>query len=207
MEITEQQYKEWNNAIINAGLGSNISLKQFQLDYPDLYRHMTSMLRKRTKLNKAIAAMTSMSPYLYWGSLTFNEEEEIKEEKTKRKQAIRFLNRFFRLWLMVEEYGTEGGRYHIHFLAVLKDYTDYEVIRSKWHSFVQIELLKTYDYKRKVKYLTKYAVKQVPRIRLSKRTALLLKDYMKRNGWLIHHFNFYETEYFRNNDDVIDLPF
>ena len=208
MEITETQFNEWRNAIANASFGNNLSLKKFKEDYPELYRHMSSMLNKRTKIKTTIKALETVSPNIYWGALTYNEEEDPKDEKTKRKQALRFFTKHFKLFMFVEEYGSDTERYHIHFFGILKErHEDYERIREDWHSFMQITLLHDYEYVKKVKYLTKYAVKSVPRIRMCKRLGELVKDYKKRNSLFDYGFNYYETDYCNHMSDIIDLPF
>lgn len=208
MNITQEQFKEWNDAISCASFGNSYSIKQFKNKHPDLYRHMMAMLSKRKKLRAIFSAYESLTSNIYWGTLTWNEDEDKQIEKTKRQQALRFLQRFFKLYAFVEEYGTENGRYHVHFFGVIKEYTDYELIRSKWHSFCQIELLKQWEYKRKAKYLTKYVVKQVPRIRVDRRTVLLLKQHRRYQRMYNLGFTFQEKDYY-NNDvcDVVEFPF
>lgn len=207
MLITNEQYALWNNAIINASLGSNQTLKEFAQLYPDLYRYLTAMLRKRTKIKMTLSAMSTITDKIYWGALTFNEEETDKLESTKRKQVLRFLDKYFKVFCFVEEYGEENDRYHIHFFGVMRKPTDYECMRQDWHSFLFIELLKPYEYKRKAKYLTKYAVKSVPRVRMSKRCIELVKDYRKLKSFRQSHFDFYDETYWRNAIDVVDTPF
>lgn len=210
--ITEEQYSQWRNAVLNASAGCNIGINKFSKDYPELYKHISSMLRKRTKLKSTIEAYKSISEFIYWGSLTWNEEHDGANEETKRKQALRFFEKFFKLYTFVEEYGEENGRYHIHFLGVLKDKgITYDVMRSEWHSFIQIECLKPYQVNKKVKYLTKYCVKQVPRVRMNKRSVALLKDYKRYKHMKNIGFDCFEGDFIAKTIDIREslpeLPF
>lgn len=212
MQITEEQYSEWRNAICNASVGNSKSINEFANNYPELYKHISSMLRKRTKLKSTIGAYKSISDYIYWGALTWSEEHYELNEKTKRKQALRFFDKFFKLYTFVEEYGEEHGRYHIHFLGILKDKSiTFDMMRASWHSYMQIECLKPYEVTKKIKYITKYAVKQVPRVRMDKRSVALLKDFKKYKHMKNLGFEFFEGEYSKLISDikepVNELPF
>ena len=208
IEITSEQYREWNDAILCASCSNSYGLKLFKEKYPDLYRHMTSMLNKRTKISNTLKAFMSICPFVYWGALTFNEEQDIKDLGTKRKQVRRFLDKFFKVYLYVEELGSENERFHVHFLGLIKDGVTFDLMRDNWHSFMQIECLyKYYDVKKKIKYVTKYAVKQVPRIHMNTRALKLCKDY-KRNKRLTNlGFEYSKREYNAKNYDLLDLPF
>lgn len=208
LEITEEQYQEWKNAVLCAQSSNSYGLKIFKDKYPDLYRHMMSMLNKRTKISNTLKAFMSVCPFVYWGDLTFNEEEDIKELGAKRKQVRRFLDKFFKVYLYVEELGEEGERWHVHYLGLLKEGVKYDEMRSHWHSFIQIECLyKYYEVKKKIKYVTKYAVKQVPRIHMNTRAIQLCKDYKRHKRWLNLGFNCFKTQYFNAISDLLDLPF
>ena len=210
--ISEEQYSEWRNAILNASAGNSRSMNEFAKKYPELYKHISSMLRKRTKLKSTLEAYKSVSEFIYWGSLTWNEEHDNVNEKVKRNQALRFFDKFFKLYTFVEEYGEEKGRYHIHFLGILKDKEiKYESMRECWHSFIQIECLKSYEINKKVKYLTKYCVKQVPRVRMNKRSVALLRDFKRYKHMKNIGFDFYEETYDNQvmdiREPIIELPF
>lgn len=203
LSISDEQYSEWRNALFNAQAGHSKSIKEFSDKYPELYKHISAMLRKRTKLKSTLEAYKSVSDYIYWGSLTWNEEHDGANEEAKRKQALRFFDKFFKLYTFVEEYGEENGRYHIHFLGVLKDKEiTYDVMREEWHSFIQIECLKPYAISKKVKYLTKYCVKSVPRVRMNKRSVALLKDYKRYKHMKNVGFEFYEGIF---NTQIVDI--
>lgn len=212
LEISKEQYDEWRNAIYNAQAGKSRSINEFAKKYPELFKHISSMLRKRTKLKSTLEAYKSISEFIYWGALTWDEEHNDVSEKIKRNQALRFFDKFFKLYTFVEEYGEDNGRYHIHFLGVLKDKSiTYDGMRECWHSFIQIECLKPYEINKKVKYLTKYCVKQVPRVRMNKRSVALLKDYKKYKHMKNIGFAFYEgvfdTQIMDIKEHYNELPF
>ena len=206
LTITEEQYQEWRNAIYNAQDGKYKSIKEFQENYPELFRHISAMLRKRTKLKSTLEAYKSISDYVYWGALTWDEEHNDLSEKVKRNQALRFFDKFFKLYTFVEEYGEENGRYHIHFLGVLRDKNiTYETMYSCWHSRCEIECLRPYECNKKIKYLTKYVVKQVPRIRMNKRSIKLVKDYKRYKHMKNIGFECFKADYDKKISDLVEL--
>ena len=208
IEITEEQYKLWNDAITCAQFGNSYSIKQFKDSYPDLYRHMTSMLNKRTKICKTLQAYMSVCPFVYWGDLTFNEEEDRKDIKTKRKQVQRYLDKFFKLYLYVEEEGSENERWHIHYLGILRNDITFQMLYDSWHSISHCECIyKYYEVKKKIKYITKYCVKQVPRIHMNTRSILLVKQYKRKKHWENIGFNCFKMDYVEEISDLLELPF
>lgn len=208
LTISEEQYKQWNDAISCASFGDCRPLKHYKELYPDLYRHMTSMLNKRTKISKTLQAYMSVCPFVYWGDLTFNEEEDVKDLGTKRKQVQRYLDKFFKLYLYVEEEGSENERWHIHYLGILRDGISFNDLYNGWHSISHCECIyKYYEVKKKIKYITKYCVKQVPRVHMSKRSIQLLKDYKKSKMWHNLGFEGLSKEYWMQITDLMDLPF
>lgn len=201
--------KDWNNTLCNVGAGHFNAMADFKSLYPEEYKFLNSMLEKRKKIRRNVKAMRTMSDYIYWGTLTYDNEFNDLLETTKRKQALTFLNKHFVCWLLVEEYGTKSGRYHIHFLAI-KEYAcevNYEVMRSDWHSFIEIERIPKWKQERKIKYLTNYITKNIPRIRRNKRLIALDNDYHHLDSLNRCGFDFYRTTYYKNNADLLDLPF
>lgn len=201
--------KDWNNTLLNVGGGNFSAMDDFKKLYPQEYKFLNAMLEKRKKIRNNCKAMRSMSDNLYWGTLTYDNEFNDLLETTKRKQALTFLNKYFSCWLLVEEYGSKSNRYHIHFLAIKKyDFEiNYEAMRNDWHSFIEIERIPKWKQEKKIKYLTNYITKNVPRIRRNKRLIALCEDWnrlqsLKRNG-----FNYYHEDYYRNNTDLLELPF
>ena len=150
----------------------------------------------------------SVCPFIYWGALTFNEEEDCKDLKTKRKQVQRYLDKYFKLYVYVEELGDDNERWHIHFLGVLKNGITYQELYDNWHSRAECECLyKYYEIKKKIKYITKYVVKQVPRIHMNKRAIVLCRDYKVHKHYKRLGFNCFDTEYNYQILDLLELPF
>ena len=209
MNISNEVLKDWNNTILNVGGGNYSAMEDFKKLYPQECKFLNSMLLKRSSIRRNVKAMRTMSDYVYWGTLTYENEYNEMLESTKRKQALTFLNEYFSLWLCVEEYGTKSGRYHIHFLAVNKQdfFIDYDTMRERWHSFLEIERIPKWKQERKIKYLTNYVTKNVPRIRRNKRLIALEKDYSRMIKLQKLDFHYYDTEYYRNNMDILHTPF
>lgn len=207
MIITKEQFKEWNDAITCAQFRNPYSLRLFKEKYPDLFRHMTSMLRKRTKLRTTIEAFRSVSPFVYWGALTWSEEENDLNELSKRKQATRFLDKFFACYVYVEEYGEEEGRYHIHFFGLMSKFYTFDEMYNEWHSRLEIECLKDYQCSKKIKYVTKYAVKDVPRLHMNARAKQLVLDYRQKKKFDSIGFECLTRDYWTKIVDLYDLPF
>ena len=88
------------------------------------------------------------------------------------------LNELFEYVLLVEEYGHDNGRYHIHFLGVFKLDHDFESFkRTRNHSRQELRLVKTRE--KVAQYLCKYLVKDLPRIRRNKKLVALAREYHK----------------------------
>jgi hypothetical protein len=136
---------------------------------------MQSILNKRSSIRKDLEFMQSIGyGRVYFGALTFNNELDVKSEKNKRKMAQRYLDKFMPVYEIIEEYGEEKGRYHVHFLGVMKEDKTYLEFHSGWNSYSYIEGLRS--VKKASKYLCDYVVKQVPRIRRNKRLIDLMKS-------------------------------
>lgn len=140
------------------------AILSFRLSHPDEYRTISAMHRKRTQLKKDIKAMWSYSHRLAWFTLTYDQVKDKNTERYKRKEAFEFLNGVFKMFNAVEEYGEQEGRYHIHGFGVFLDGKDLEDF-YEWHSREEIRLLNNYIVEKKIKYLTNYATKNVPRLR------------------------------------------
>ena len=170
-ELDTQVLQEWRQAVINSQFGYYNSVEEFQ--------KITAMYRKRGVLKDCLNAMQDMNELVYWFTLTFNNKKDLNNVESKRKDAQRFLNKICICYVMVEEYGEDNGRYHIHGFLCFKygfGFVDF----CEWHSRQKIELMDDSKLKKKVRYLTKYAVKQVPRIRKSKTMVQLTKYTSKR---------------------------
>ena len=175
--ITEAIRKEYLNALYNFQSGSKDLMPLFISKYPKEYKLIMTMYRKRTELNNTIEVMKLLNEPIYWFTLTFNNDKNSNTIETKRKEAQRFLNRICSVYVMVEEYGEENERYHIHgFLCFKYGYGVFDFMQ--WHSREDIRELKT-GIKKQVKYLTDYTSKSVPRIRRSKSLSALNTYYKK----------------------------
>lgn len=164
-------------------------MKLFQLKYPDEYKLISSIHRKRSKINSAIKALVVLNRDIYWGTLTFNSKKNINTVRTKRREAFISLNKLFDYFLLVEELGEEKGRYHIHFLGSLKyGFSTSDFFSSKiWKSRRQIEKV---DTKKNISsYLVKYLSKDLPRVRTNKLMCKLIKSYKEGLKLENLHFN------------------
>ena len=88
--------------------------------HPLEYSSITKCWRKRAILYDCFKTLEATQHDVYWGALTFDNEHDKTSIENKRKQAIRHLNKCFVAWVMVEEFGEDNGRYHIHFIAIFK---------------------------------------------------------------------------------------
>lgn len=176
--LNAQVLKEWQQAVINSQFGYHLAVEEFRKRHPQEYKVISAMYRKRVVLKDCLSVMQEMNEPVYWFTLTFNNDKDTNNITSKRKDAQRFLNRLCICYVMVEEFGEDNGRYHIHGFLCFK-YGRGFVDFVEWHSRQKIELMEDYKLKKKVRYLTKYAVKQVPRIRKSKTLVQLVKFYHK----------------------------
>ena len=194
VKLDTQILSEWRNAIINSQFGDRNSVKEFQKRYPDAFKLISSMYRKRCVLNDCLQVMTDMNEKIYWFTLTFNNDKDINKVESKRKEATRFLNEISIVYVIVEEYGEDNGRYHIHgFLCFKYGYGFIDF--CEWHSRQKIEELTPSLIKKKIKYLTKYATKSVPRIRKSKTMSKLYQFYAKHKVFKRCFSSLYEEDF------------
>lgn len=175
--ITEEIRKEFVNALYNFQSGSKELMPLFISKYPKHYKLIMTMYRKRTELNNTIETMKLLNEPIYWFTLTFNNDKDSNTIETKRKDAQRFLNRICSVYIMVEEFGEDNGRYHIHgFLCFKYGRSVFDFMQ--WHSREDIRELKT-GIKKQIKYLTDYNTKSIPRLRRSKSLSALCGYYKK----------------------------
>lgn len=133
----------------------------FKHEYPQAYSHFQKVARLRNEIHKDYAAMKSVCDKIYFGTLTFNTKKNKNKEATKRKEAFKKLNTIFKYVLLVEEYGCENGRYHIHFLACFSKVKDFNSFITLWHSRQNLEECCDNNVG---KYLVTYVVKDLPRL-------------------------------------------
>lgn len=181
INVDEKIIKEWRNAVLNANNGYNELVNVFRVNHPNEYKLFTSMYRKRTELQKDLNIFLDLNLPIYWITLTFNETKNKNKIESKRKEAEKKLNDMCLFYVMVEEHGEEKGRYHIHgFITFKLGYGFQDFI--EWHSRQNIVLLEPYKVKSKIRYLTNYMSKQVPRLRRSKMLCKLRNDINHRQG-------------------------
>lgn len=175
-EIEKSILDKYYQALTNASMNwSSNALKEFSREYPNEFKIISAMSRKRTQLHKDIYAMRVYSRSLCWFTLTFDEDKNSNLKTTKRKEAFNFLNRLFALFVVVEEHGEKYGRYHLHGFGCFKEGKTLEDF-YQWHSREDIYLMTdTCTINKKIKYLTNYAVKSVPRLHRNKNLTLLRK--------------------------------
>lgn len=181
MEIKEEVKREWFHAVLydNCNLTSEYT-KAFKEKYPQEYFYLHSFYRLRSVLKKDIDLML-LCGHVQWFTLTFNNERDKSMISSKRKSATRFLNDLFVIYEMVEEFGEDNGRYHIHGFGVYREGKGFNDFR-RWSSRCKIQDLSKESLHKKVKYLTKYAVKDLPRRRRSKSLVFLEKKYQTIKG-------------------------
>lgn len=174
MEIDESILNEWYDAVRYSGDHlSSRKIDDFKEKYPLEYGYISRFFRLRTELKNDIECLLTLGP-VQWFTLTYSNEYDSNLEETKRKSAFSFLNRVFSAFLLVEEYGEDNGRYHIHGFGVYWPSKGFDDFRE-WTSAQNISTLDEKSARKKVKYLTKYAVKQLPRLRRSKTLCLYKK--------------------------------
>lgn len=176
-EIIEAYFEAKDNDSYNR---DGYYMKKFKELYPKEYYFLNSHFRLRTEMNRDTKIMAKLG-LLHWFTLTFNNEKDSCLITTKRKQATSFLNDLFISYEMVEEYGSENERYHIHGFGVFREGKGFDDFRQ-WHSRQKIEEITDEKIRSKIKYLTKYAVKDLPRIRRSKSLCYLVNHYKRTNS-------------------------
>lgn len=155
-----------------------LPMQMFKQEYPNQYKRFNAVHRKRAVINESLSAMKSISEEVYFGTLTFNARKNLNKVASKRKEAFTKLNAIFEYLLLVEEYGEDNGRYHIHFLGVFKEDHTFDSFKLVWNHSRQN--LKTLSPNAHIsQYLCKYLVKDLPRIRRNKKLVALAREYHK----------------------------
>lgn len=185
-EMDKQIIKEYANATFCAMNGSNGMLELFKKQHNNEYKTISAMYRKRVALMDTLMAMSYLDDIVYWFTLTYNNDKDKNTEKYKLNEATMFLKDIAPVYVLVEEYGENNGRYHIHGFLIFKYGYNIQDFKS-WHSRQNLIELDQSSFKKKVRYLTKYACKDVPRIHRSKQCSTIYKCYVK-NKRLGNHF-------------------
>lgn len=181
MLLTEEIKREWFRALLldNANL-TNEHTKAFKCLHKEEYNLLHSFYRLRHELNEDIELMSSVGN-VQWITLTFDNKRDKNLVSSKRKVATRFLNDIFLFYEIVEEYGEDTNRYHIHGFGVFREGKGFQDF-IKWPCRNKIQDLNCANLKKKVKYLTKYAVKSLPRRRRSKNLVYLSNKHKSFKG-------------------------
>lgn len=177
--VSKEIRKEYINALYNLQFGSKVPMADFIAKYPSEYKLITTMYRRRCDLTDTLETMRLLNEPIFWFTLTFNNEKDANNIETKRKDAQRFLNRMCSVYVMVEEYGEDNGRYHIHGFLCFKygfGFADF----VQWHS--RQKIIELDNGNKRIKYLTDYSSKQAPRIRRSKSLSALYTYFKNRKG-------------------------
>lgn len=166
----------WHNCMLA------MDKSMFRDKYPDVYPYISSMSTKRRNLFEYVETMFNYGTNVYFFTLTFNNDKDTLNEKTKRKEAWRLFEEFAQLVVMVEEYGETNERYHLHGFMTFKRNKTIQEFYEEWHSIAKIMPIYEFNYKKRIKYLTKYSVKNAPRLRRNK--ALI--ELCKKSRWAKH---------------------
>jgi len=186
LENVEENYARYalNKSIISLyyeALASGICedylpMQLFKQKYPEEYKRFSAVHRRRAVINESIKAMKIVSDKIYFGTLTYNNVKNLNKEACKRKEAFKRLNEQFEYVLLVEEYGEDNGRYHIHFLGLFKKDHDFDSFVRSWsHSRQNLRLLN--EHENVSQYLCKYLCKDLPRVRRNKALVSLARAY------------------------------
>ena len=180
--------REYENAVFFAQCGGDSrQLDLFAHEHPSEYKLITAMYRKRVAMSDTLSAMGYLNEPMYWFTLTFNSVKDKCTIDSKRNSVQNFLSKIAPVYLMVEEYGEDNGRYHVHGFLIFRYGCGFNDFRL-WHSRQKLQELTDNIKKKKIRYLTKYAVKSVPRLRRSKMCSILYNEYTKHKK-LRYHFN------------------
>lgn len=174
LELTKEALRDWRNALFtDSDHYSNEAVSAFRARNPALYYYLHNFYRLRSEMLADLRIFEVADLSIEWFTLTFDLKRDKSLVSSKRKSATRFLNSIFLFYEMVEEYGTENTeRYHIHGFGVYRSGKSYEDF-IKWPCRNKVRTLPFNGVKKKVVYLTKYAVKSLPRIRRSKNLCRL----------------------------------
>lgn len=157
----------------------DVPMKEFKNAHPKEFARLSAIHHKRVALNKNVNALKELNEKIYFGTLTFKETKDHNKTETKRKEAFKFLNSLFEFVVLVEEEGSENGRYHIHFLGNFREGKSFNDFRKVWHSRQNLRELRQNE--NISQYLCKYMSKQVPRIRRNKKMIQLERSITKRS--------------------------
>lgn len=179
MVINQELLHAWFKAReIDAANLTNTQTQLFKKQHLKEYNLLNAFYHLRSSLTEDLKVMSLIGD-IQWFTLTFDNKRDKSKIESKRKSATRFLNDLFITYEMVEEFGEDNGRYHIHGFGcyrIGKGFNDF----IKWPCRNKIETLTEDKKKKKIKYLTNYAVKDLPRRRRSKSLVKLVNYYKSK---------------------------
>lgn len=184
--VSKELTKEYLDALANQQNGCSEPMNRFKANHKEEYKLITTQYRRRVDLNDTLKVMEMLHDCIYWFTLTFKNSKNKNSIKTKRQEAQRFLNRICSVYVMVEEFGEDNNRYHIHGFLCFRYGFGFEDFRQ-WHSRQKLEALEN-NVKKKIRYLTDYSIKQAPRLRRSKSLSVLY-TYFKKHKRMYKLFN------------------
>lgn len=196
-KLTQEIINRYYNYVLpNVQLGNAYVLKDFRAQYPDESRQLLSMVNKRSKIRKNVHLMQHLgNGGIAWFTLNYRTEKRNRLETTKRKELHLFLDEMFDCWLFVEEMGSNDDFYHIHGFGVFKKgiklADDFGSTWCKLSGHNKTRLLNGKDIDKRVRYVTKYASKEIPTIHRSKSLIMAEKCFKKHVKLL--HSNFVPT--------------
>lgn len=123
-------------------------------DFKEVLRLKRNRSNRRRRANKKIAKIRfSERPTIIFGTCTFNEMQfykkngkEIKERARTRKVNEWIVNHFTYAVVNID-YGKRNEREHHHFVGVLKNGEELEIVKSKSKTGYKMYELKNKDYK------------------------------------------------------------
>lgn len=178
MVLSQEILKKWFNAIeLDSANLTNTRVKAFKEQYAFEYGYLNAFYHLRGRMKRDIEVLKLVGQ-VQWFTLTFDNKKDKNKISSKRKSATRFLNDLFLAYEIVEEFGEDSGRYHIHGFGCYRLNRSFADFR-KWPCRQKVETLDDNKLKKKIHYLTNYAVKDLPRIHRSKSLVFLIKHYEK----------------------------
>jgi len=180
VDVPQDIVKKYYEAMRYANEYFDDPMKEFIKEYPLEYKRLSAVHRKRVAINSNVEAMKTLGEVLYFGTLTYDNVKDQNKIETKRKEAFAYLNSLFEFVLLVEEYGEEKERYHVHFVGNFKENRTFNDFVEGWHSRQNLRVLREDEHISS--YLCKYMSKQLPRIRRNKKLIALEREYHKRKG-------------------------
>lgn len=176
-------FQEWENCLTEYyKFGDDSAMNKFKDKYPSDYSILRKMSLKRISIKDTIEPLFLLGESVFWFTLTFKNSKDSNSIRYKKEEAQNFLNSLCGLYLMVEEFGEDNNRYHIHGFCVpmYKFTSDYEFLCAfnTWHSRTKLFKIKNTSLGlKKIKYISKYIVKDIPKIRRSKGMSKLYNFY------------------------------